>query len=285
MFGGSRTPSPNFCGLYYSLVDEATGPRQGLFANIPKRVFLPQVELQAHATILATTSRTTLTQTFVNPSETKGIRQVKYVFPLYDGVSVVGFTCHIHDRTIVGKVKEKVKARQDYTQAVERGETAGLFEQLDSADVFSTTVANIPPGARIIVKITYLGELKHDMEVDGIRFTIPSYIAPRYGATSFPSFSNAFSETIGTKISITVDAEVAEGSMIQKILSPSHPISVSMGTTSTALDSQPLMSKASASLSLGNTHLEKDFVLQIVAKDIGSPKVCLYSCTLSAFFS
>ncbi|KAF2832386.1 hypothetical protein CC86DRAFT_340845 [Ophiobolus disseminans] len=265
---GRETWREHICGLYYTA---------GLshFGRLQKH-YLPQVELQAHAIILATTSRTVLTQTFVNPSTEKGIREVRYTFPLYDGVSVVGFTCQVGDRTIIGEVKEKEKARAVYKEAVARGETAGLFEQLpDASDVFTTTVGNIAPGEKLIVKITYLGELKHDMEVDGTRFTIPNIICPRYGI--YPGDLRVASTTsaMGSGISITVDAEMADGSFIQRLQSPTHPISMTMGTTSLAPDAEATMTKASASLSLGTAELDKDFVLQIVAKNTGVPKAIL----------
>jgi hypothetical protein len=66
-----------------------------------------------------------------------------------------------------------------------------------------------------------------------------------------------------------------EGSFIKSVQSPSHPIAVSMGTISTASTADPLMSKASATLSLGSTALEKDFVLIIQSKDVGIPKAIL----------
>ncbi|KAH7082718.1 von Willebrand factor type A domain-containing protein [Paraphoma chrysanthemicola] len=272
VFGGSNyyTPPPpwreHICGLYYNIT----------FNGRLQKTYLPQVELQAHATVLATTSRTLLTQTFINPSDNKGIREVRYTFPLYDGVSVVGFTCHVGDRTIVGEVKEKEKARAVFKEAVARGETAGLFEQLpEASDVFTTTVGNIPPSAKVIIKITYLGELKHDMEVDGIRYTIPNVICPRYG--NYPGglqTSSAISAQ-DSGISITVDAEMADGSFVQKIQSPSHPISMTMGTTSIAPNAEPTMTKASATLTLGTAQLDTDFVVQIVAKNTGVPKAVL----------
>lgn len=260
--------SGHICGLYYNV---PTNYFQ------PEKVYLPQVELQAHATILSTTSRTVLKQTFLNPSTKKAIREVRYTFPLYDGVSVVGFTCHVGDRTIVGEVKEKEKARAVFKDAVAKGQTAGLFEQLpDASDVFSTTVGNIPPGAKVVVEITYLGELKHDMEVDGIRFTIPTIICPRYGSYRTGLQSDpAAQEALGKGISITVDADMADGSLIQKIQSPTHPISMTMGTTSLAPDADPTMTKASACLTLGTAELHKDFIVQIVAKNTGVPKAVL----------
>jgi hypothetical protein len=253
----------------------------GLYYNITSHGFLqkinlPQVDLQAHATILATTSRTVLTQTFLNPSTEKGIREVRYAFPLYDGVSVVGFTCHVGDRVIVGQVKEKEKARAVFQEAVAKGQTAGLLEQLpDASDVFTTTVGNIPPGAKVVVKITYLGELKHDMEVDGIRFTIPNIICPRYGDYPGDLQWRSAVDAVGGGISITVDAEMADGSFIQKIQSPTHPISMTMGTTSVAPDAEPTMTKASATLTLGTAELDEDFVLQVIAKNTGVPKAVL----------
>lgn len=163
-------PQHHICGLYYNV-------------NVNyqlERTYIPQVELEAHATVLETTARVNLKQTFLNPSQDRGIQEVRYTFPLYDGVSVVGFTCHVGARTIVGEVKEKEKAKAEFKEAVEQGKTAGLLEQLpDASDIFSTTVGNIPPGAKVIINITYLGELKHDMEVDGTRFTIPNIICPR----------------------------------------------------------------------------------------------------------
>jgi hypothetical protein len=265
-FYNSSNYGGHICGLYYNF--ESYGHIQ--------KTYLPQVELQAHATVLATTARTVLTQTFLNPSTEKGIREVRYTFPLYDGVSVVGFTCQVGGRTIVGEVKEKEKARAVYKEAVAKGQTAGLFEQLpDASDVFTTTVGNIPPGAKVMIVITYLGELKHDMEVDGIRFTIPTIICPRYG--NYPGGLQPTSAvTVGASgISITVDADMADGSFIQKIQSPTHPISMTMGTTSIAPDAEPTMSRASASLTLGTAELDEDFVVQVIAKNTGVPRAVL----------
>lgn len=255
---------PNhICGFYYVLYS----------SGYPQRYYLPQVGLKSHTKILAQSSRTVLTQSFKNPSQEKGIKEIRYTFPLYDGVSVVGFTCQVGKRVIKGLVKERQKAKKDYQEAVAKGQTAGLLEALpEASDVFTTTVGNVPPNATIMVEITYLGELKHDAEVNGIRFTIPTSISPRYG--HYPgqlAQSTAVQGYGGGSIEITVDATVAADSFIQKILSPSHPIAVSMGTVSTAERADPVPYKASATLSLGTAELEKDFILQLVAKDTGVP--------------
>lgn len=250
-------------------------PNCGCFIWIEHtRKYLPQVHVKAHTTILATTSRTNLTQTFVNPNKEVAIDELRYIFPLYDGVSVVAFTCTVGSRVIKGVVKEREKAKQVYEEAKAQGETAGLLEQsLEAADVFTTTIGNVPAGEKIQVDITYLGELKHDAEVDGVRFTIPTHIVPRYGeAVSLGKGSNVIRDE---GISFSIDAEMPQGSSIKSIQSPSHPISVNIGTTSTTESEEPSLRRASATLQQNATFLEKDFIVQVVATNIGEPSAIL----------
>ena len=198
---------------------------------------------------------------------------LRYTFPLFDGVSVVDFKCEIGERTIFGLVKEKLEARKTYEEAKQRGEHTALLEQIpDASDVFTTLVSNIPEDKSVDITITYVQELKHDAEVDGVRLTIPTSIAPRYG--SYPGEimnSSAVNDSGG--ISITVDVSMADGIPVKKVISPSHPIEVSLGTLSTStIDEDSSISYASATLALGTVELEKDFVLQVTAKDVGIPQ-------------
>ncbi|CAN9154665.1 unnamed protein product [Alternaria alternata] len=210
------------------------------------------------------------------PRHLSGLTFLRYAFPLFDGVSVVEFFCQIGERTIYGLVKEKNEARKTYEEAKERGESAALLEQLpDAADVFTTAISNIPNGASVQVSVKYVQELKHDAEVDGIRLTIPSSISPRYGY--YPGKLQETSAEIDSKgISITVDVNMAQGIPIKTVISPSHPIEVTLGSLSTsASDEDASISRGSATLALGTTELEKDFVLQVVAKDVGIPQAIL----------
>lgn len=238
-----------------------------------QRRYLPQVDISAHTTIIGTSSRTTLRQTFVNTSKDK-IDELRYAFPLYDGVSVVGFKCTVGSRVIKGVVKERHKAKAVYEAAKAQGQTAGLLEQsLSVADVFSTRIGNVPANEKVFVDITYLGELSHDAEVDGVRFTIPTRIAPRYGSEAYGD--HTATNVKGGGISVTVDVEMPAGSAIKSVQSPSHPIAVSVGTTSTAPDADPSFQKATASLTLNKVELDNDFVVQVVATNLGEPTVLL----------
>lgn len=253
------------CGLYY-LVPAPYGTST--------RRYLPQVSLNVHSHIVGSTSRTALSQNFVNPDQDNPIPELRYTFPLYDGVSVVSFVCTINrTRVIKGVVQERAQARKTYQAAVDRGETAGLLEQLPNAsDVFTTTIGNVPAGAEIKVDITYLGELKHDAESDGIRFTLPTSIAPRYGSYPGEVATSSVTNNSGG-ITIVIDAEVPLGSQIKNVQSPTHPIAVSIGNTAAGAASGAEMSlqKASATLSLGTTELGDDFVLHVVASNTSNP--------------
>ena len=175
-----------------------------------------------------------------------------------------------------GVVKGRSHAKATFDKAVARGETAGLLEQSTSAaDVFSTKLGNIPADGDVNVEITYIGELKHDAEADGIRFTLPTRIAPRYGTQTQFETTKSLNASEKGGISIVVDASMADGSFIRGIQSPSHPIAVTMGNVSTSTASDPKMSDASATLTLGSAELEKDFVLIVLTKEIGTPKVLL----------
>ncbi|RAR05476.1 von willebrand domain-containing protein [Stemphylium lycopersici] len=240
-----------------------------------KRTYLPQVKLDIHTRILSTASRTVLSQSFANLSRNP-LEEIRYAFPLFDGVSIVEFCCRIGERTIFGLVKEKNEAKKTYEEAKERGENAALLEQLpEAADVFTTAISNIPGDAMVNITVKYIQELRHDAEVDGLRLTIPTTIAPRYGA--YPGIlRESFGNVSPGGISITVDISMAEGVPIKKIASPSHPIEVTLGSLSTSsIDADHSIGRGSATLALGTAELEKDFILQVVAKDVGLPQAIL----------
>nr|XP_046259946.1 protein mono-ADP-ribosyltransferase PARP4 [Scatophagus argus] len=101
--------------------------------------------------------------------------EAKYVFPLADSAAVCGFEAFINGKHVVGQVKEKEKARKEYKQAIEKGHGAYLMDQ-DAPDVFTISVGNLPPGATVLIKVTFVSEL---VVSDGnILFSLPGSVAP-----------------------------------------------------------------------------------------------------------
>ncbi|KAI9640496.1 hypothetical protein NHQ30_011242 [Ciborinia camelliae] len=260
------------CGIFYVKNDMSHGldhdPRR-LGFTVEEN--LPLVSTSLHTTIRATTLHTRLTQTFDNPSEAN-IPSCKYQFPLYDGISIVKFTCTIGSRKLSGVVHEKVAARKIYDDAKNRGQTAGLLEQNDNAsDVFKTSLGNIPAGEKVVVEIEYIGELK--MEGGNVvKLIIPTKVAPRYGWSGPSSTDPSIAPNGGMKI--TVDVLMWESMCIDGLTSPSHPIAITIGDLSSGTGKKE-SNKASATLAQGSAALKQDFVLLVNVKDLGTPKAML----------
>ena len=94
-----------------------------------------------------------------------------------------GFEVNVDGDITKGKVQGKHAARATYHSAVQQGNSAQLLEQM-RADVFQMSVGNLLPGASVIVKITYVADLKIDE--GAVRFLLPTHISPRFHPTTVP---------------------------------------------------------------------------------------------------
>ena len=74
-------------------------------------------------------------QDYVNREE-KAI-EVIYYFPVEEGAAVTKVEAEVDGRKVVGKVKEKETAREEYRNATSRGHTAVLVEEV-KADIAVT---------------------------------------------------------------------------------------------------------------------------------------------------
>ena len=125
----------------------------------------------------------------------------------------------------------------------------------------------------MVIKITYVTELKHDAESEKIRFVLPTHIAPRYGSSEFTSSHNdgkilkadavTYSNTADFYLDLSVTCRMT--SIIQNIESPSHKISTEMN-----IDQNPKISKITLAEQI--TYLEKDFILVVKSKDLDQPR-------------
>jgi len=175
-----------------------------------------------------------LSQEFANNATTwsEGV----YVFPLPENASVRAMTIHVGERLIEGRILPREEADQTYQRAAQNGQVAGLVRQ-ERANLFSTRIANIAPGARIRVELDYFQTL--DIADDAVSLRVPSTITPRYD----PNHAEAYRLEVPTPTAETLssghrsreeaetqqmDLEVAiDGARpIDHITSPSHPIQV-----------------------------------------------------------
>jgi Ca-activated chloride channel family protein len=100
-----------------------------------------------------------------------------YVFPLAEKSAVDRLEMHIGERVIVGEIREREAARKMYQQAQQAGKQASLVEQ-ERPNLFTTSVANVPPGETVTVEIGYLESLDYDHEQWTLR--VPLTLTPRY---------------------------------------------------------------------------------------------------------
>ncbi len=120
-------------------------------------------------------ARVTVTQQFENPFD--GPIEAVYLFPLSNGAAVDGMTMRVGDRVIRAEIKKREEARATYEAARAAGKVASLLEQ-QRPNVFTQSVANILPGARVEVVITYVETLSYE---DGAyRFVFPMVVGGRY---------------------------------------------------------------------------------------------------------
>ena len=135
----------------------------------------PQLNTDVLMTVTGMINRVKLEQNFSNTTDQwqEGI----YVFPLPENAAVDHMRLHIGERIIEGQIKEKEAARKTYEKAKQEGKRAALTEQ-ERPNIFTTSVANIPPHESIKIEIEYQQIVKYDTGVFSLRF--PMVIGPRY---------------------------------------------------------------------------------------------------------
>jgi Ca-activated chloride channel homolog len=120
-------------------------------------------------------SRVSVTQTFHNPSKEK--IEAIYTFPLPGDAAVDEMLIRVRDRVVRGEIKRREEARRIYEQARDRGQVASLLDQ-ERPNIFTQSVANIPPGEKVEITIKYVEMLPYD---DGaFKFVFPMVVGPRF---------------------------------------------------------------------------------------------------------
>ncbi|MGI5860870.1 MAG: VIT and vWA domain-containing protein [Myxococcales bacterium] len=127
------------------------------------------------AEVAGNVARVEVQQLYFNPSQTR--LEAVYAFPLPANAAVTDMYFRIGRRVVYSEVKRRDEARQTYEAARREGKTAALTEQ-ERPNLFTQSVANIPPGETVAVVLRYVHEMPFD---DGrYLFVFPTTIGPRY---------------------------------------------------------------------------------------------------------
>jgi Ca-activated chloride channel homolog len=169
-------------------------------------------------------SRVKVTQEFENKF-TEPIEAV-YVFPLPQNSAVDDMTMKIGERTIRGKIMKRDEAKQVYDAARNAGQTASLLDQ-ERPNIFTQAVANIMPGEKITIEISYVETLKYE---DGsYEFMFPMVVGPRYKPASMTTEQKqAITPPVALKTraghDISIEISLDAGVPVEEIRSTSHEL-------------------------------------------------------------
>lgn len=196
-------------------------PPQGEPAGSP--FLLRRTDVQV--TISGPIAHAEVTQTWENPNQVPvdGL----YVFPLPENAAVTDMSLRIGSRVVRGEMRRREEARALFEQARREGRIAGLLDQ-ERPNVFAQQVANIMPGARIEVILSFDHEV--DCEDGDCEYVLPTVVGPRFvpcrqgdpGRINPPIAAPG--TTTGQKLSLRIDLDGAVP--VRDVGSPSHRVVV-----------------------------------------------------------
>jgi hypothetical protein len=130
---------------------------------------------------------------------------------------------------IEGIIKPKDKARKEYKDNVEAGNTAAIAEISDSSpDVMKISIGNIPPNTEIDIEFSYIDKIELSM-LKFRKFTLPATLTPRYHPkpvnddqitlATYPTVTKKSDFSYPWKVTLTMICDQE----ITFVKSPSHP--------------------------------------------------------------
>jgi Ca-activated chloride channel family protein len=159
---------------------------------------------------------------------------------------------------------ERDEAFKMYDEALEAGHGGYLLDE-ERADVFTASLGNLMPGAAVDLAITYVTEL--GAEGEGLRFTLPTTVAPRYAPADDrtgvgPAPADALNPPVAIDVpyGFSLEMDVTMHGAVRSIQSPTHPIEVEMAGA-----------KARVRLAQRKAAMDRDVVLVIAAEGLAAP--------------
>ncbi|RYD19594.1 MAG: VWA domain-containing protein, partial [Verrucomicrobiaceae bacterium] len=187
---------------------------------------LPLKSSAAKVSIEGTIARVHLTQRYGNTGGTP--IEAVYVFPASTRAAVHGMTLSSGGRVIAARIRESVKAKEEYQVAKAEKKTAALLEE-HRPNVFQMSVANLLPGDDIDVEIEWTETIP---AVDSTyEFVFPTVVGPRYvggGAGNGQTWSDNPYLAPGTKtpVTFTLDADLSTTLPLAEVTCPSHQVAI-----------------------------------------------------------
>ncbi|MBN1410641.1 MAG: marine proteobacterial sortase target protein [Spirochaetales bacterium] len=245
----------------------------------------PDLDMKATIYINGIIAKIKFTQVFSNPYD-KWLEGT-YVFPLSETAAVIKLRMTVGEKVIEGIIMEKKEAKKTYEEAKANGKKAALLEQ-DRPNIFTTQVANIPPGEKITVEFEYQDVIEPEDGEYSLRF--PLVITPRYDPDAREEYgllvnSRNISEQMGNdnhipvrfnlapflgggkgkRNNIDISVELNAGFPLRSIVSLYHGVHVAMRSSDSCV----------LALASGTVPADRDFVLRWNPEPGTEPEVSL----------
>ena len=192
----------------------------------------------------------TLAQRFVN--STGNHAEIVYNFPLPWGAELLALEAQVGDKRFSGAVIGKQESEAKYEEALSEGDSAILLER-NAANDYTLNLGGIKPNEKVAITVRY-GQLIR-FSKSGLRLSIPTVIAPRFGDPMIDGRlkhhqvnETSIEAEYGLDLSISLHGDWADSG----IESPSHSIKVGKST-----DGVRTISLAKEAF------LDRDFVLSL----------------------
>ena len=157
------------------VADKSLSPFFAVKGAAPNVDALPLKSTTADVKIAGNIADVTIKQVYENSGKTN--LECLYIFPASTRAAVYAMQMKIGNRLINARIKERVKAREEYEKAKSEGKSASLLEQ-ERPNVFQMNVANIRPNERVEVTLQYTEMI---IPTEGVyQFVYPTVVGPRY---------------------------------------------------------------------------------------------------------
>ncbi|CAI2170322.1 14928_t:CDS:2 [Funneliformis geosporum] len=245
----------------------------GLFSaseqNILQQKPIPLQNVKVSAKVIDVISEVTIYQIYKYSESNQS--QAIYKFPILPSSAICDFEFKVDGREIKGIVEETEQATKEYEEAIKDGYIACTIED-QSPDLFYCFVGTILPGQTIEIRLIYVSELRQDTKSEGIKFILPTAIAPKYNYYSLEKqlegknfeFENNLTECELESCKIEISVTCRMTSVITSIESPTHATISEVDANNVRLARVDLNEKIG--------YLENDFVLVFSSQGLDKPR-------------
>lgn len=190
-----------------------------LVASLALAADLPLRSVDFDVVVTGPYAEMDIEQVFVNTSDT--FLEAVYTFPLDGEAAVDAVSMQIGRRLIEAEVQPKDEARATYEAAKAQGQAAALTEQ-ERPNVFTQSVAQIPPGATVVVHLHVVQPLDR---LDGAwTLALPLVVGPRFSSEGVADAGRVTPPVARDDVGIAVDVDVRLQDLpLASFASPSHP--------------------------------------------------------------